>query len=83
VAPLAKKLEKFHSAHHGHVPVEQDDVRHLGFAAREGFSPVSGFLDVEFKRFQDVARNLADHLGIIDDQTALHSLVSRFVRFNM
>ena len=37
----------------------------------------TGFLDLEFERLQDVTRNLADHLRVIDDQTAFHALAFR------
>jgi hypothetical protein len=33
---------------------------------------VLGLVDREVERFQDVARDLADHLGIVDDQAAFH-----------
>ena len=74
---LTKHLEELHAAHDGHVPVEQDDVGHLGLAAGQSFLPVAGFLDLEFEGFEDVTRNFADHLGVIDDQTALHASASR------
>ena len=74
VAPLAKQPQELHAAHHRHIPVEQDDVGHLGFAARQGLLTVAGFLDLELECLEDVPRNLPDHLGIIDDQTTLHVL---------
>src|SRR5258708_17378095 len=78
VAALPKQPQKFHPAHYRHVPVEQDNVRHLGFAAGQGLLAVASLVDLEFEGLENVARDLADHLGVIDDQTAFHALASRF-----
>ena len=78
VTALAEQLQELHPAHHRHVPVEQDDVGHPGFAAGQRFLAVAGLLDLELERFEDVPRDLADHLEVIDDQTALHGWLSRF-----
>src|SRR5689334_13285343 len=64
MSALAEHLQELHPAHHRHVPVEQDDVRHLGFAARQGFLSVTGLLDLELEGFEDVPRDFADHLGV-------------------
>src|SRR4249919_1037706 len=48
MAALTEELQKLHPAHHRHVPVEQDDVRHLGLTARQRFLPVARFLDFKF-----------------------------------
>jgi hypothetical protein len=39
MAALAEQLQELHPAHHRHVPVEQDDVGHLGFAAVSASRP--------------------------------------------
>jgi hypothetical protein len=69
---LAKHLKELHPAHHRHVPVEQDYIGHAGFAAGQRLLAVASLFDLEFQSFEDVPRNLADHLRIIDDQAALH-----------
>src|SRR5206468_7841689 len=46
---LAQELQKLHPAHHGHVPVEQDDIRHFRFTAGERFLAVAGFLHLKFE----------------------------------
>ena len=38
----------------------------------ERLAPVLGLVDGEVERLQDVAGDLADHLAIVDDQTASH-----------
>ena len=80
VAALTEELEEFHPAHHWHVPVEQDDVGHARLTARQGFLAVAGLVDTEFQRFEDVPRDLPDHLGVVDDQTALHAWFPDSVR---
>src|SRR3982751_2761225 len=70
---LTQHLEELHAAHDWHVPIEQDDVRHLGFAASEGLLPVARFLNLELERFKDMPSDLPDHLGVVDDQTAFHA----------
>ena len=37
------------------------------------FLAVAGLVDLELERLEDVPGDLADHLRIIDDQTALHA----------
>src|SRR5687768_16451813 len=74
VAALAKQAEELHPAHHRHVPVEQHDIGHFCFAASQRFAAIAGFLDFELESFEDVTGDLADHLRVIDDQTALHIL---------
>src|SRR3954447_3244781 len=73
VAALPEQTQKLHAAHHRHVPIEQDDVRHLGFAAGQRFLAVTGFFNLEIQRFKDVPSDLPDHLGVVDDQTAFHA----------
>ena len=75
---LTEQPQELHAAHHRHVPVEQDDVRHLGFAAGQGLLAVARLFDLELERLEDVPRDLADHLRVIDDQTAFHASTSRF-----
>src|SRR5260221_2753875 len=72
VTALAKQPQEIHATHDWHVPVKQNDVGHLGFAPGQRFLTVAGFLDLKLERFEDVPRDFADHLGIIDDQTTLH-----------
>jgi hypothetical protein len=72
MATLAEQTKELHSTHHWHVPVQEHDVRHLLLAAGQRFLAVARFLDLELKRFENVAGDLPDHLGVIDDQTAFH-----------
>src|SRR5690606_16579704 len=76
VAALAKQLEEFHTAHHRHVPVEQDDVGHAGLAARQRLAAVAGLVDLEFERFQDMAGDLSDHLAVVNYQAGFHGSFS-------
>ncbi len=38
-----------------------------GFAPCQSFLPIARFIDLERKRFENVASDLADHLRVIDD----------------
>ena len=75
MAPLPKHTQELHSAHHGHVPVEQDNVRHLGFAPRQRLASVAGLIDLEVESLENMPRDLANDLRVIDDQTTLHALL--------
>jgi len=55
-----------------------DDIGHFGFAPGKRFLAVARLLDLELEGFENVPGDLADHLGVIDDQTAFHSRASRF-----
>ena len=80
VAALAQQFQKFHPAHHGHVPIEQDHVGHLFLAPGQGLAAVAGLLDLELQCLEDVTRDLADHLGVIDDEAGFHEVWSQLVR---
>jgi hypothetical protein len=75
MAALPQQPQEFHAAHHRHVPIEQDDVRHLGFAAGQRFLAVTSLVDLELERLEDVPSDFPDDLGVVDDQTAFHILV--------
>src|SRR3569623_994392 len=69
---VAERAQEIHPAHHRHVPVEQDDVGHRILAAVERLASVGGLAHLEIERFEDVAGDLPDHLGIVDNQARLH-----------
>ena len=72
VTTLAKQAEELHPAHHRHVPVEQNNIGHLLFAARQRLLAIARFVDLELQGLQDMPGDLPDHLRIIDYQTAFH-----------
>src|SRR3546814_12896933 len=60
------------AAHHRHVPVEQDHVGAVGAAKGQRLLPVGRLLDRKGHALQYMARDLADDLSVIDDQTGFH-----------
>ena len=68
-AQLAKELETVHDRH---VPVEEHGVGHRFRAEVERLLAVLGLGDPEVEPFEDAARDLADHAGVVDDETVLH-----------
>src|SRR3546814_10552579 len=65
-------VQELQAVHHGHVPVEQNGIRHVALAGLDRLSAVFGFVDVEAEAFKDLARHHAHNLRIIDDQARLH-----------
>jgi hypothetical protein len=49
MSALAEEFQELHSAHDGHVPVEQDDIRHFCIAAIERLAAIAGLLDLELQ----------------------------------
>src|SRR5437868_9490582 len=47
MATLTKQAQEFHPAHDRHVPIQEDDVGHLGFAAGQRLLAVASLFDLE------------------------------------
>ena len=60
VGHAAQVLEEAVAVHHGHVPVEQDHIRHLGPARQKSRLAVLGFCDPEIEALDDLPRNFSD-----------------------
>jgi hypothetical protein len=71
---LAQLPQEIDPAHHRHVPIQQDRVRHRPPAGLQGFQPVAGLLDLEAQVFQNPARHFSDHAAVVNDQAAFHGL---------
>src|SRR3546814_1960023 len=72
---LIESAQEFHAAHHRHVPVEQDHVGPVGTAEGQCLLPIGGLLDRKGHALQYMARDLADDLAVIDDQTGFRHIV--------
>src|SRR5580704_15843882 len=72
----AQHPQEIIAVHLRHVPVEQDRIRQLPFAALDGFLAVFGFHDLEFETFKDPTRHLTDDARVVDNQTRLHNVLT-------
>src|SRR3546814_2189080 len=72
---VIESAQEFHAAHHRHVPVEQDHVGPVGTAEGQCLLPIGGLLDRKGHALQYMARDLADDLAVIDDQTGFRHIV--------
>src|SRR5438045_1551121 len=69
---FAQYAEEFDPAHDRHVPVEQNDVRGRRLAGGQRLLTVACFVDGEIERLEDMPRNFADDLGVVDYQATFH-----------
>jgi hypothetical protein len=73
----AQGAQEFDAGHVGHVPIEQDEFRHAHAADIERARAVFGLVGFEIERLENLARDLADHAAVIDDQTMFHGYAPR------
>src|SRR3546814_5287503 len=74
---VIESAQEFHAAHHRHVPVEQDHVGPVGTAEGQCLLPIGGLLDRTGHALQYMARDLADDLAVIDDQTGFRHILPK------
>src|SRR5579883_1580133 len=71
-----QRPQKFITVHFRHVPIQQDRVGNPRAAGLDRFLTVFRFRDLKLESFEDSPCDLADHAGVVHDQTRLHGVLA-------
>ena len=71
----AQGAQEIQPVHDGHIPIEQDGVRHLLTAMIEGFGAIGRFQDIKFKIANNASGDFAHNARVINNKAALHRCV--------